>query len=142
MSMTGVPSSASRWLTRIRKSSIDRIVTRCRPIGFGRSGDRVLNDAGDRSVGIAAGVNSQNVTLCQVQPGQHQDLAARGEVLRGITHLRIENDPGVRSTLVALPRSLVRSGQRRFDYPDGSQQEAGLLSLACRHGCPPSANPP
>ena len=36
-STTGVPSSASRAPTRSRRPSISSTVTRCRPIGFGRS---------------------------------------------------------------------------------------------------------
>jgi hypothetical protein len=41
-STIGVPSSASRLWTRTLKPSIATIRTRCRPIGFGLSGDRVL----------------------------------------------------------------------------------------------------
>jgi len=42
MSTTGVPSTASRGLTRRRVvSAISNTRTRCNPMGFGRSGDRV-----------------------------------------------------------------------------------------------------
>ena len=42
-SRTGVPSSASSRRTRTRLPSISATSTRCRPIGLGRSGERVLN---------------------------------------------------------------------------------------------------
>ncbi len=41
-SRIGVPSSASRWWTSIRRPSMAVIVTRWRPIGLGRCGERVL----------------------------------------------------------------------------------------------------
>ena len=43
MSTTGVPSIASSGPTRNRKPSLSKILTRCRPIGLGLSGDRVPN---------------------------------------------------------------------------------------------------
>ena len=42
-SRTGVPSTASRPSTRTRVPSVPTIRTVCRPIGLGRSGERVLN---------------------------------------------------------------------------------------------------
>jgi hypothetical protein len=39
----GVSFKASRCRTWIRRPSIAAMTTSCRPIGFGRSGDRVLN---------------------------------------------------------------------------------------------------
>jgi PPOX class probable F420-dependent enzyme len=42
-STMGVPSRASRFRTRILVPSIETISTRCSPMGFGRSGERVLN---------------------------------------------------------------------------------------------------
>src|SRR5215207_11394723 len=42
-SRIGVPSTASRCRTLTRSPSIDRTSTSCRPIGFGRSAERVLN---------------------------------------------------------------------------------------------------
>ena len=41
ISITGVPSSTSRLATRISLLLIDKISATCRPIGLGRSGDRV-----------------------------------------------------------------------------------------------------
>ena len=42
-STTGVPSTASRSLTRTRSPSTSSTRTGCIPIGLGRSGERVLN---------------------------------------------------------------------------------------------------
>jgi len=42
-STIGVPSTTSSSFTRTGSPSTAAMRTRCRPIGFGRSGDRVLN---------------------------------------------------------------------------------------------------
>ena len=55
MSMTGVWSSASSPLTRIRRPSMARIWARYRPIGLGRSGERVPNTPSGGLAGLSPG---------------------------------------------------------------------------------------
>ena len=54
-STTGVPSTASRPRTCTRPPSIAATSTRCRPIGFGRSAERVVNTPRSGSTGRRAG---------------------------------------------------------------------------------------
>jgi hypothetical protein len=57
--------------------------TRCSPIGFGRSLDRVLNTP---RLGVAQDitrVDGERVAPCLMQPGQDEDLGADDEVTYG-----------------------------------------------------------
>jgi hypothetical protein len=70
MSTTGVPSSASRGSTRKRTdSAISNTRTRCSPMGFGRSGERVAKTP-FRGLGIVSGVNLQDVPTPLIEPRQ------------------------------------------------------------------------
>ena len=85
-STTGVPSIASSGRTRIRRSSTSTTSTRCRPIGFGRSGERVLKTPRSGTLGSSRGWTawmSRSASCSQVRTRRS---SPDGEVARGLAH--------------------------------------------------------
>ena len=68
-STTGVPSIASSGPTRRLVPSIDRIVTRCRPSGFGRCGERVAKTPVSGCDGVVARMRLEDAAIGAIEPG-------------------------------------------------------------------------
>ena len=79
-STTGVPSIASRASTSIRSPSRATMRARCRPMGFGRLGEQVLNTPVSGWLMSSSGwvVNSSRGTG---KSGEHHNLVARSQAL-------------------------------------------------------------
>jgi ribosomal protein L21 len=89
-STIGLPSTASRPLTRTRSPSMARISTRCRPIGFGRSGatsvrrnlpswGRVCGRRGARARRDRGTRENERARLCSPKPIVYRDARRRGD---------------------------------------------------------------
>nr|BFE74203.1 hypothetical protein GCM10020092_075040 [Actinoplanes digitatis] len=97
-SRTGVPSSASRSATRRRRSPTSSTVTWCRPIGLGRSGERVLNtpvSGRDRSSRgctrrTPRSARSSHVSSSSGSPGR---MSLRASAYRGSKTSQAGGDP-------------------------------------------------
>jgi hypothetical protein len=82
MSSTGVPSTASRASTLMRPSATSVTLTVWRPIGFGRSGERVVKTPGSGRSRSHTRVDAQDRPVGQVQPGQDDEPVPRGDARR------------------------------------------------------------
>jgi hypothetical protein len=82
-STIGVPSTASRLRTRTRPPSIDRISTRCSPIGFGR-------------------MHPQDFAARTIEPREDDDLVADSDTVETFEHRGLEHEPRLGRPLVAL----------------------------------------
>ena len=110
--MTGVPSSASSSLTRIRRPSTAKIWALCRPIGLGRSGDRVLDTPSGGLAGSSPGTvasssrraRSSQVSKMTCSPARKSRVPS---ATSGTTASR-------RCAFATLPGRLRRVFQRRF----------------------------
>src|SRR4051794_37884434 len=100
--MIGVPCTASRGRTRIRRPSIAMTVTRCRPTGFGRSADRVVNTRRSWFVVSSRGFTRRTLLSALVQPGQDEELIVGGDSVDGIREAVVEDEPRLGRALVAL----------------------------------------
>ena len=100
-----MPSNASRLRTRTLPASIDSIATRWSPIGFGRSGERVLKTPCSALDSIPPWVHSQHVATGPIEPGEEQDLLAGLDAVEAFDDSGIEDEPGVGGAFVALIRS-------------------------------------
>jgi hypothetical protein len=60
----------------------------------------------------------QDVAARTIEPGEDDDLVACSESVEGVEHRGLEDEPGVRRSLVALLRGQLRVGQRRLDPSD------------------------
>ena len=99
-SRTGVPSTASRLRTRTLVLSIDRISTRCSPIGFGRWGEPGAEHALLRSRGVlAARMHAQNVATRTVEPRDDDYLVSCPDSVETLEHRRLEDEARVRRPL-------------------------------------------
>ena len=92
--------------------------TGCRPIGFGRSAERVAKTPVQRIGGIVARVHAQHVAVRAVQPGEHDHLGARLDALEAVEHGRLEHQPGVGRPLATLLGRRRRVGQLGLDPSD------------------------
>jgi hypothetical protein len=57
-------------------------------------------------------MHSQHVAACTIEPCQQDDLGADLEVAKSFADVRVEHEPGVRRSLVALFRSGVAVNER------------------------------
>jgi hypothetical protein len=75
--MIGVPSIASSALTRRLVGPSSAVtVTRWTPIGFGRSGERVLKTPGEWEVRVPGRVGLEDVSVGEVEPGEQDEVVA------------------------------------------------------------------
>src|SRR5690242_20714207 len=123
LASTGVPSIASRASTLIRSLSRATMRARCRPMGFGRLGEQVLNTPVSGWAHVVLGMGAQLVAGRQVESGEHHDLVARPQVLGTLRDLLIEADPRPRRAF-ALVRRSVEDPQGRLHPPDRHQAVA------------------
>ena len=112
-SITGVPSIASRPATRKVRGPASSTVTVCRPMGFGRSGERVAKTPVMGRAGSLRGRVSSVVPVRSVQPGQQHDDRSRFNPLQCWSNLLVEDQLGLGRPLVALPRRSFQLTQRR-----------------------------
>ena len=125
-SRIGVRSIASRSRTRIRVPCMTRICTRWRPIGFGRSADRVLNTPVSGLAGLSLGCTTS--TSRRARSSHVSTRTSTGfEVAQSLAEPLVEDQPGVWSTFVSLFRRGFRIEQRRLDPADWRQL---ILSIA------------
>ena len=118
MSTTGVPSMASSGPTFSLPGASSSAVTRWRPRGFGRSGDRVANTPVSGRLSSPRGSHLQHVALGLVQPGDDEQLVAQLYALEPFDDRRRQLDPGVRRSLVALTGRRRAVRERRPDDAD------------------------
>ena len=72
---------------------------------------------------VIAWMHSQDVAPRPVQPCQHNDLVSHPEVLETLGYSRVEDEPSIRRSLVALFRCRSGIGERRLDRSDRSQHD-------------------
>ncbi len=99
------------------------IRTRCRPIGLGRSCERVVNTPCARPAQLATRMDSVNVAVGAVEPGENEDLGVDLEVRDCLAHVRVEHERRVGSALVALQWRGFEIDQCRGHTTDRSQLE-------------------
>ena len=147
MSTTGVPSSASRGRTCTRVPSTASTSTWCRPIGLGRSADRVLNTPRCGLAASSRGMDDEEVSAGTIQPGQHDDVVTGLEVTKPLLHRRLELEPGGGCSFVTLLRCRSQVDQLRLDPADhpeliGDVRSRGLpasrASVAYRRSVSPN----
>ena len=68
-------------------------------------------------------MDDEHISIGPVEPGEDEQLVARSNAPQGVEHLRIELDPRIGRTLVALLGGRLRIGQRRLHPADRSQLE-------------------
>ena len=124
-SRTGVPSMASSGPTWTRRPSTARISTRCSPIGFGRSAERVLNTPVSRIRRVVTGTHAP---ARRAGPGRARSARSTSSPTRRSRRpsrdVGVELDPGVGRPLVALLGGGGPIDERRLDPADRSQLEA------------------
>ncbi len=128
--MTGVPSRASRLRTRSRPPSLERTSTRWRPMGLGRSGERVLKTPTSGLARSSRGWVRRTSRRSPVEPRENDDPVARPDVLQPFQHAGDELEPCVGRSFVALLRRGRPVGQGR---PDRSDRRHLVTRWA--HGC-------
>jgi hypothetical protein len=126
-STMGVPSSASKFRTRMRVPSIETIVTRVQPDRVRAIGRAGAEDALCRPGRIAARMNHQHVAARTVEPGQHDDIGTGLKVAKTLAHALLEHQPSVGRAFVALLRRHVTVDQGGLDPPD---RPYGIRTLA------------
>ena len=114
-SMTGVLSSASSGRTRIRSSWTATMRTRCSPMGVGPVGGTGAEHPGGWPGRVITRPGDQHAAVGPVPPGQYDDLSASGKVTQTVSDVGLEDQPGGRCALVALPWCLRPVGQRPAD---------------------------
>jgi hypothetical protein len=72
---------------------------------------------------VVARMNPLHVAIRQMQPGDRDDVGARTQAVERVLDVRFENEPAVRSALVALTWRFGQIGQRRLDPPDRPQHQ-------------------
>jgi hypothetical protein len=77
--------------------------------------------SGQGQAGVVTRMHGLHVPAGSVQPGQHDDLGADLQIGRRNVHGRVQDEPGVRRTLVALPWRERAVGEWRFNPSDGPQ---------------------
>ena len=119
MSITGVPSIASRPRTVSQRSSwTSRTSTRCSPIGFGRSAERVANTPVSGLPGVVPGMNLEHFPVGLVEPGEENDFVAGLDRVERLDEGREDLDPRVGGALMTLLGSLRRVLEAAVDAPD------------------------
>src|SRR5262249_33897330 len=88
-------------------------------------------DAGKRSVRIAARMHLGHVAIGAVQPGDHDDVVAGRNPQEGARNVRVDFQPGVRRAFGALSRRLVQCSKRRSNEADWMN---GVLDRRTIHG--------
>ena len=68
-------------------------------------------------------MDDEDIAVGAVEPGQDQELIACLNALQSVEHVRLEGDPGIGRTLIALLRSGIRVRQRRADAADLAEVE-------------------
>ena len=135
-SMIGVPSMASRWLTLTVEPSIDRISTRWRPTGLGRSADLVLKTPCCGRVRSSRGCTTSTSRLARSSHVNSQMRLADVEVLEPLDELGDEDELG----LLALPHRPASARQRgrrvaseptRSDAADTRRRTPRHLACPC-----------
>lgn len=101
-STIGVPCKASRSQTRKRLPRISTTRTRCSPIGFGRSCERVLKTPCSAFSGSSRGWTRSTSRHAAVEPGQDDDLVPFLKPVQSRRKAFLEGKPGVRRSLMAL----------------------------------------
>ena len=129
-STIGVPSSASRSVTRTRFSSIATIFDFVQPDWV-----RALGGASAEhpSLGIGevvARMNAQDVAARTIQPREDDHSIAGLDLPQPLEHSRLEHQPGLGRALSALLGRCGRIGQRRFDHSDRIQLGSAWVSHA------------
>ena len=117
-SMIGVPSTASRLLTRTVVPSIATMSTRWTPMGLGRSADRVLNTPRGWPRQVVARAHDEHVPGGAIEPRQHQDRLADVEVPEAVGELGGDDQIGLGRALVALLR---RRRTMSTNHPTGER---------------------
>ena len=127
-----MPSTASSGRTCTRSPSIATTSTSCRPIGFGRSAERVPNTPRSGPRRVVARVDLQDVAARAVQPGEDDQAVARRDALEPGDDARLEGDPRVGRALVALLRRRRGIGEGGGDGADRAQLDHAVASsLTC-----------
>ena len=95
----GVPSRASRSRSRIRRPSTASTSTVCRPIGFGRSAERVLNTPRSGLAASSRGWTRRTSRRRAIEPGKDDEPVARRDVRSASATELVEREPCVRGAL-------------------------------------------
>ena len=103
MSMMGVPSKASRLRTPSLHPSTAVTSTWCRPSGFGRCGERVLNTPRRACRRIAPRVHAEDVSTRSIEPGDDDDLITDPNAPQAFEQVLVEDEKRLRCTFVGLP---------------------------------------
>ena len=117
-STIGVPSRASRSRTRIRRPSTETIRDAVQSDRIGTVGRARVEHALLGVSRIASRVHCQYVAAGAIEPGQHDDVRAGGQVANALTHGVVEDEPGLRRTLEALFRGGLTVNEWRLDPAD------------------------
>ena len=141
-SMMGVPFRASRCRTCSRRPSTAVMTTSCRPIGFGRSEDRVLNTP-SCFLARSSRMHCEHVPTSAIEPGDKNQFIARSDALQPFEDFWFEHQPRCRRAFVGLSGGRFWLCQRRFHLTDRRHREtrhdASLGCSRCRiHQVPAS----
>jgi hypothetical protein len=68
-------------------------------------------------------MNHEHVALRPIEPGEDEELIAGLDALQPVEDIRLEDDPRVGGTLVALPGRSRRVCERRLDPADLAEVE-------------------
>jgi hypothetical protein len=86
---------------------------------LGSSGE----DAPDGPACVATGVHLHHRSVGEMEPGDHDDVIAGAQAIERWPNIRVEHQPAVRRTLVALARGGGRFCHRRVDKTYRSEHE-------------------
>ena len=120
-SITGVPSTASRSLTRTLFSSTARTVTVRRPRGLGRSCDLVSNSLRHGLARVIPRMHPQHGTVGEMQPRDQMYPLPDCQLPQRRLVLFLEDEPGVGTSWLTLFGRHGGIGETRLDVPDRAQ---------------------
>ena len=75
-------------------------------------------------------MDAQDVAASAIEPGEDDDLIPRPNSVEALQHIRLEDQPGLGCSLVALLGGRRRVGQVGLDRPDGYHLETRLVLCA------------
>src|SRR5512134_1290713 len=122
ISITGVPSIASKGSTRKRlDSAIFNTWTRCRPIGFGRSGERVAKTPFNGFCGTSRGC-TRSVSRSPWWSHVRYDFTSRSNSVERLDKRRIDLHPCLWCPLPALLGSVLSDFNLRANEANWTQR--------------------